>query len=75
MCQQLGIEIGESTVESSDSNNVKSEGSETGAKYVASDQNVRKRKRSKKRATSTVNESISEVGKKCGAKGVANRKK
>ena len=75
MCQQLGIEIGESTVESSDSNNVKSEGSKTGAKSVASDQNVRKQKKSKKRASSTVHESSSKVGEKCTTKGVAKRKK
>ena len=71
----MGIEIGESTVESSDSNNVESEGSETGTKSVASDQNVTKRKRSKKRASLTVCESSSEVGEKCDAKGVTKRKK
>ena len=75
MCQQLGIEIGESTVESSDSNNVESEGSETSAKSVVSDQNVTKWKRSKKRALLTVCESSSEVGEKCGTKGVTKRKK
>ena len=75
MCQQLGIQIGESTVESSDSNNVESEGSETGAKSVTSDKNVRKWKRSKKRASSTVCESSSKVGETCATKGVTKRKK
>ena len=42
---------------------------------MASDQNVRKWKRSKKRASLTVRESSSEVGEKCGTKGVAKRKK
>ena len=72
MCQQLGIEIGESTVESSDSNNGESEESETGAKSVALDQNVTKWKRSKKRTSSTVCESSSEEDD---GEGVMKRKK
>ena len=74
MCQELGIEIRESTVGSSDSNNVESKGGETGAKSVASDLNVRKEKKSKKRALSKCHESSSEVGEKCVA-GVTKRKK